>query len=238
MGWSGRSTVEDGRGRDHRPHARRARALALVAAVVGVVMAAVVGVAIAGSGPAAADDVTVTIEPTGLAPASVAVAPGTAITWVNAAGADRFVAADDGTFDSGRLGPNETFQFVFTTERTLSYHVTGQPGQSGTIVVRAGASTTAPVAGAGSPFAQSPTPPAAVPDPNLATTGSAESFNSVAGALLLAGGVGLTIWAARRRLSLAWIGSPFGRHDDLLPRGERRVSRERGHAPRRSRHRV
>jgi len=233
MGWSGRSTVRERRGRERRAGTGRTRAL-LVA-----VMLAGVGVALVGSAPAVADDVHVTITTSGLEPASVTVAPGTAITWVNAAGADRFVAADDGTFDSGRLRPNETFQFVFTTERTLSYHVTGQPGQTGTIVVRAGASTAAPVPGAGNPFTQSPAgPPAAAPNPNLATTGSAESLNSVAGGLLLAGGVGLTIWAARRRLSLAWVGSPFGRHDDLLPRGERRLPRDRGRAHRRSRHRI
>jgi plastocyanin len=211
----------------------------LAVVVTGILAAAALT---ASPAPAGAADIVIRILPTGMDPASVTVAPGTAVTWVNNAGADRWIAADDGAFDSGSIGPNETFQFVFTAERTVAYHLTGEAGQTGTIVVSASAAPTtpAPQAVAGDPFTGTATPTPAAADPNLASTGSAESANGILGGVLLAGGVALTLWAARRRLSLAWLGSPLGRHDDLLPRGARRRARDLSlrHAPRRSRHRV
>lgn len=209
-----------------------------------VTAALVVGLVAVPAGPAAANDVVVRIGPTGVDPATVMVTVGSTVTWVNQAGAERSIAADDGSFESGKLANEQTYQFVFTVARTVSYHVAGQPGQVGEVVVI--------VAGADNPATAPATPatpfagPVAERPTDLASTGDADGIQGVLGAALVLTGVAL-VYAVRRRPALAWLGSAFARHDDLLPRPSLRQARglaERvdprwsRRRPRRSRHRV
>jgi plastocyanin len=222
-----------GRGRS------RTRLVAVIVAVLGVALLVAGSVPETAGAAGGADGATVQVTAAAVDPASVQVTPGSAVTWYNATTANLSVVADDGSFDSGALAPKSTFQFVFPAVRTVSYHVLGGPGVdglTGTVEVAAGVAAPPAPAPSASPFAPNP---AATPPSNLAYSGT-QGLNGFFGALALAFGVALVVWARRHGLTLAWLGSPFARSDDLLPRlGHRRARPARGPgAPRRSRHRI
>ncbi len=173
---------------------------------------------------AAPKSVTVRILPSSIEPATVNVAPGATVVWVNDAGAARSILASDASFDSGSLSDGERFQFAFTQPRTVSYSVVQVPGVSGTVVVAApGTAAPAPAA---TPFA----PPAASPtDPQpagFAYTGSATAINGLVGGLALAVGAGLVMTARRYGVvaTLSRLSFNFG-PDDLLPSRQHRRTR-------------
>jgi plastocyanin len=77
-------------------------------------------------------------------PGNLTIPAGATVTWTNAGQRTHTVSADDGSFDSGRLDPGETFSHTFAEPGTYSYHCGFHPEMQGTITVTAAeASTTA-----------------------------------------------------------------------------------------------
>jgi plastocyanin len=81
---------------------------------------------------------TVSIEDFFFSPATMSVAPGTTVTWVNNGQAPHTSTADDGTWDSGTLQPGENFSFTFDQAGTYTYHCNIHPNMTATITVGAG----------------------------------------------------------------------------------------------------
>jgi len=65
----------------------------------------------------------------------ITVAAGTTVRWENRDGVPHTVTADDDTFDSGLLATNETFEVVFATAGSFSFHCNVHPSMTGTITV-------------------------------------------------------------------------------------------------------
>lgn len=68
-------------------------------------------------------------------PATLTVSTGTRVTWQNKDGMTHTVTSDATLFDSGNLGTNASFSFVFTTAGTYAYHCKIHTGMTGTVVV-------------------------------------------------------------------------------------------------------
>jgi plastocyanin len=67
-------------------------------------------------------------------PGDLTVAVGTTVTWTNAGAVAHTVTADDGvSFDSGDLGPENTFSFTPDTPGAFGYHCTYHPWMTGTL---------------------------------------------------------------------------------------------------------
>lgn len=217
---------------------RRAGWLAgFLVALIGSLLILLGATAFAAEPPPTGQATVIRLQESSVDPAEVTVSPGGSVVWVNQAGANRTVTADDGSFDSGVIGAEQTFQFVFASVRTVTYHVTGGATPAiGTVSVVAPPAPTAPAANPSGPFGDS----GATRPTDLASTGSTDWPNVVTGVLLALGGAGLVVWGRRGAISVAWLGSPLARYDDHLPRGPRRPGRpaRRGRAPRRSPFRV
>ena len=84
---------------------------------------------------AAVTESAVSISGFAFQPPTLAVAPGTTVTWTNEDGAPHTVTSDDGTFDSGELGSGGTFSTSFAEAGTFAYSCRFHPGMTGTIVV-------------------------------------------------------------------------------------------------------
>ena len=70
-------------------------------------------------------------------PAMVMIEPGTTVTWTNAGDRPHTVTADDGSFDSGRLDPGETFSYTFDQPGTFTYVCGFHPEMQGSVMVAA-----------------------------------------------------------------------------------------------------
>lgn len=68
-------------------------------------------------------------------PASITVAAGTTMTWINQDGSRHTVTSDSGTFDSGYLGAGGEFNFTFRNAGVYPYHCQMHPSEMGEIVV-------------------------------------------------------------------------------------------------------
>jgi plastocyanin len=68
-------------------------------------------------------------------PASLTVAKGDKVQWTNTMGIQHTVTADDGSFDSGPIGQNQTFSQTFNATGTVPYHCEIHPNMTATIVV-------------------------------------------------------------------------------------------------------
>jgi len=55
-------------------------------------------------------------------PADLPVAAGDTVEWINRMNMDHTVTADNGEFDSGTLGKDDSFQHVFDSAGTFDYH--------------------------------------------------------------------------------------------------------------------
>lgn len=97
---------------------------------------AVVLATLAGSMPAFAKDVTVTITNFAFSPASTTVAPGDTVTFVNGDDTIHSVIADDGSFHSDGLDTNDKATFTFAKAGTFGYHCGLHPFMKGEIIVR------------------------------------------------------------------------------------------------------
>src|SRR5215207_10050427 len=83
-------------------------------------------------------------------PPDVAVEPGSTITWTNNGAVPHTVTADDGSFDSGRLNPGDSYTVAFGGQGTVTYHCEIHPEMRGSVTVGGGG--TAP---AGQPASES-----------------------------------------------------------------------------------
>ena len=65
----------------------------------------------------------------------IEIACGDTIVWTNRLNSNHTITADDGEFDSGILGRDESFSHVFNKAGTVGYHCEIHPQQNGTITV-------------------------------------------------------------------------------------------------------
>ena len=71
-------------------------------------------------------------------PPDVAVEPGSTITWTNKGAVPHTVTADDGSFDSGRLNPGDSYTVAFGGQGTVTYHCEIHPEMRGSVTVGGG----------------------------------------------------------------------------------------------------
>lgn len=86
----------------------------------------------------AANQMTVSIQDDFFSPQNLTVTAGTRVTWTNNGSMAHTVTADDGSFDSGRLDPGQSFSWTFNSSGTVPYHCSfhggyGGVGMSGTV---------------------------------------------------------------------------------------------------------
>ena len=77
-------------------------------------------------------------------PPDVAVEPGSTITWTNNGDEPHTVTADDGSFDSGRLNPGDSYTVAFGGQGTVTYHCEIHPEMRGSVTVGGGGGGSAP----------------------------------------------------------------------------------------------
>lgn len=117
---------------------------------------------------------TVRLTDSGFEPAELTIAPGETVVWTNATEQRQTIVGTDGSWDSGPLGPGETFSVQLRQPGTIGFRTEGGTAQ-GTVRVAAAAST-----------AQTTVDPA---EPALPRTGLPVLSLAALGALLVAGGV-------------------------------------------------
>jgi plastocyanin len=74
-------------------------------------------------------------------PPNAAVEPGSTITWTNRGAVPHTVTADDGSFDSGRLNPGDSYTVAFGGQGTVTYHCEIHPEMRGSVTVGGGGGT-------------------------------------------------------------------------------------------------
>jgi plastocyanin len=129
--------------------------------------------------PPAAGGTTITMSDNSYSPASLTVAAGTTVTWVNRGTAMHSVTTNDALFHSGLLSPGQSFSYTFGTPGRYPYLCAIHPAMIGTIVVTGVAAT--PTASASAPPALPAPPPAAAPANAPAAPASASSTTIVIG---------------------------------------------------------
>ena len=87
--------------------------------------------------PAMAAEVRVQIAQSAFVPASVTIQPGDRVVWTNTDTVDRQFAADNGTFRSPVIRPNQTYSYTFAREGTFAYTDVQKPAVKGTVIVEA-----------------------------------------------------------------------------------------------------
>ncbi len=96
-------------------------------------------------------------------PATIDVVVGTRVRWANRGAALHTVTAQDGSFDSGLMGPGASFSRVFASPGTFPYLCVLHPGMTGVVRVAASPGATAPPPVPTTPPTPRPTaPPGAV----------------------------------------------------------------------------
>jgi plastocyanin len=78
---------------------------------------------------------TISIQDFFFSPAQITVQSGTTVTWTNQGNAPHTVTADDGSFDSERLNPGESFSHTFKSPGTVAYHCEIHPFMRGSVTV-------------------------------------------------------------------------------------------------------
>ncbi len=104
-----------------------------VALLMAVVLAATRGVA---ASPQQATTAEVRIDNFSFGPATLTVAPGTAVTWVNHDDIPHTVVSTDSVFKSKVLDTDEKFSFTFTKAGTYPYFCSIHPKMTATVVVK------------------------------------------------------------------------------------------------------
>jgi len=69
-------------------------------------------------------------------PASLDVAVGSTVTWINTDSISHTSTSNGSGWDSGIVAPGAQFSFAFQTAGTFQYHCAIHPGMTGTVVVR------------------------------------------------------------------------------------------------------
>ncbi|MEK6720167.1 MAG: plastocyanin/azurin family copper-binding protein [Chloroflexota bacterium] len=101
---------------------------------------------------------TVTMAGRVFRPATITIAAGGRVTWLNDDGRDHTVTARDASFDSGLMGTGATFVRTFTVAGTFAYLCVIHPDMTGTVAVTPAPGTTAPPAPAPTPVPPPPSP--------------------------------------------------------------------------------
>jgi plastocyanin len=81
--------------------------------------------------------VKVEIEDFAFSPASLTIAPGTQVTFVNKDSVKHSATGDGDAFDTGLLGKDEKAVITFDKEGTFTYFCGPHPDMKATIVVQA-----------------------------------------------------------------------------------------------------
>ncbi len=84
---------------------------------------------------AAAEIATVVIANFTFAPAEIAVAPGTTVTWTNHDDIPHTVTSSDGAFKSRALDTDESFSFTFARSGSHQYFCSLHPHMVGAVTV-------------------------------------------------------------------------------------------------------
>ena len=84
---------------------------------------------------------TVQITKSGFTPTATTIAVGDTVTWHNADTANHQVVANDGTFASPVLKPDETYSFTFQKAGKVNYHDALATTNKGSVTVNAPAAT-------------------------------------------------------------------------------------------------
>lgn len=88
--------------------------------------------------PAAAEEVTVSIDNFTFTPAEVTVTPGTTVTWINNDDIPHTVVDKKQAFRSKALDTEGKFSFTFTNAGDYSYFCSLHPHMVGKVIVKAG----------------------------------------------------------------------------------------------------
>ncbi len=167
--------------------------------LVGLSMAAstsmMAGLAILGP-PVGAAEVEVSVVDFDFAPASLSVAAGDTVVFVNTGSATHQIVAADASFDSGPFTADERFS-VTVGDAPIAYSCARHVNMTGTIAIElAGdAATTASTPSTSAPVVTA----AATTAPELAVTGGDDATLGALGALAVAGGVAALAALRRRR---------------------------------------
>jgi plastocyanin len=73
-----------------------------------------------------------------LRPTDAAIEPGSTITWTNNGALPHAVTADDGSFDSGRLNPGDSYKVALDGQGTVTYFCAVYPEMRGSATVGVG----------------------------------------------------------------------------------------------------
>ncbi|MDI3539767.1 MAG: hypothetical protein PWP14_2301 [Methanolobus sp.] len=84
------------------------------------------------------DTTEVTVNEDGFSPETIRVMTGDTVTWTNTGQENVTVTSDDDFFDSGILGPGETFTYTFDEAGTFDYSSEEDFLMSGTVIVEPG----------------------------------------------------------------------------------------------------
>lgn len=66
---------------------------------------------------------------------TITIKVGESVSWTNADLIGHSATADDGSFDTGILGQNESGAVTFSKAGTFTYHCTPHPNMKGTVIV-------------------------------------------------------------------------------------------------------
>jgi plastocyanin len=85
--------------------------------------------------PAASAANQIKIQDFSFTPPTLNVSAGTQVSWTNTGPSNHTVTANDGSFDSGTIQRNATFNFTFAKAGTFAYHCSIHPTMLGTVTV-------------------------------------------------------------------------------------------------------
>jgi plastocyanin len=88
-----------------------------------------------GQTPPGTHEVTVNITGFKFQPASIQVAAGTKVTWVNDDSVSHTVTADNGAFDTGQFPHGDSRSYTFNTKGVFTYHCSIHPSMTGSVTV-------------------------------------------------------------------------------------------------------
>lgn len=113
-----------------------ALACRIVAAGAGSALLLAAAAAAHGQAPGHSPGPTVTISNFTFGPPTLAVRPGTTVTWINSDDTPHTVTATDRSFHSKALDTGERFAFTFTKPGEYAYFCSVHPMMTGKVVVR------------------------------------------------------------------------------------------------------
>lgn len=77
---------------------------------------------------------TISMKNSAFSPPSLQVNINSTVTWINDDNMVHTVTSDNGSFDSGDIGPGSRFSYTFTSTGTFGYHCIHHSGMVGTII--------------------------------------------------------------------------------------------------------